>query len=303
MKTNVLDNLSRYAGITDENTPRLLIHKNKLIKMKLADGIIINTEELEDHTVIDILVEKSLKRPVHICFAILNKTGKQSVNARITVKDNSKVHFISHCVFPNAEKVVHKSNIQFQIGHGALVKYEENHIHSQEGDIKIDSKVHVNTGIKSKFDLSFTATHGRVGKLNSSTDIHVGTESSANVIAKILGKKDDYIVLNEKITLEGCESRGIVKTRNVLTERSKSVVNSEITGLGIESRGHIDCTEILMDEATAMAYPIVNVQNPTAKLTHEAAIGRVDKKQIITLLCRGLSEEEATDFIVQGLLR
>jgi uncharacterized protein len=40
-----------------------------------------------------------------------------------------------------------------------------------------------------------------------------------------------------------------------------------------------------------------------AKLTHEAAIGSVDKKQVETLLARGLTEEEAVDAVVKGMLR
>jgi hypothetical protein len=40
-----------------------------------------------------------------------------------------------------------------------------------------------------------------------------------------------------------------------------------------------------------------------AKLTHEAAIGSVDKKQIETLMARGLTEDEAVDVAVKGMLR
>jgi Fe-S cluster assembly scaffold protein SufB len=40
-----------------------------------------------------------------------------------------------------------------------------------------------------------------------------------------------------------------------------------------------------------------------AKLTHEAAIGSVDKKQIETLMARGLMEDEAVDVVVKGMLR
>jgi len=40
-----------------------------------------------------------------------------------------------------------------------------------------------------------------------------------------------------------------------------------------------------------------------AKVTHEAAIGSVDKKQLETLMSRGLDESEAVDVIVRGLLK
>jgi Fe-S cluster assembly ATPase SufC len=45
------------------------------------------------------------------------------------------------------------------------------------------------------------------------------------------------------------------------------------------------------------------VRDSRAHVTHEAAIGSVDNKQLETLLARGLSEDEAVDLIIEGLLR
>jgi Fe-S cluster assembly scaffold protein SufB len=62
----------------------------------------------------------------------------------------------------------------------------------------------------------------------------------------------------------------------------------------------MDCVEIVRDEAVANAMPIVHVTNPQAQVTHEAAIGTVDKKELETLMSRGLDEEAAVDIIVRG---
>jgi uncharacterized protein len=56
------------------------------------------------------------------------------------------------------------------------------------------------------------------------------------------------------------------------------------------------------DRATANAVPIVRVSDPQAQVTHEAAIGTVDKKELETLLARGLDEDAAVDIIVRGML-
>jgi Fe-S cluster assembly scaffold protein SufB len=61
--------------------------------------------------------------------------------------------------------------------------------------------------------------------------------------------------------------------------------------------------EIVKDRAVAKAVPIVNVTNPLAKVTHEAAIGSVDKRQMETLMAHGLTPEEAVDVIVKGILK
>jgi Fe-S cluster assembly scaffold protein SufB len=48
----------------------------------------------------------------------------------------------------------------------------------------------------------------------------------------------------------------------------------------------------------ASAIPIVRVFHPEAKVTHEAAIGSVDKKELETLMARVMSPEQAVELIV-----
>jgi hypothetical protein len=61
--------------------------------------------------------------------------------------------------------------------------------------------------------------------------------------------------------------------------------------------------ELLRDRAVARAVPMVSVTNPLAKVTHEAAIGTVDRRQMETLMAHGLSPDKAVDIIVKGMLR
>ena len=60
--------------------------------------------------------------------------------------------------------------------------------------------------------------------------------------------------------------------------------------------------EIVKGNGIAVATPIVDVRDPKAHVTHEAAVGSVDKKQLETLMSRGLDEDEASELIIQGLL-
>lgn len=69
------------------------------------------------------------------------------------------------------------------------------------------------------------------------------------------------------------------------------------------ARGHVDCMEIVQGQGHAGAIPIVQVFHLEAKVTHEAAIGNVDKKELETLMARGLAPEQAVELIVSGILR
>jgi hypothetical protein len=63
----------------------------------------------------------------------------------------------------------------------------------------------------------------------------------------------------------------------------------------------VDCREIIKDRAIDRAIPLVLVTNSLAKVTHEAAIGTVDKKELETLMARGLDPEQATELTVSGM--
>jgi Fe-S cluster assembly scaffold protein SufB len=48
--------------------------------------------------------------------------------------------------------------------------------------------------------------------------------------------------------------------------------------------------------------PLVVVRDDRAHVTHEAAIGTVNRKELETLMARGLGEEAAVDVIIRGML-
>lgn len=83
---------------------------------------------------------------------------------------------------------------------------------------------------------------------------------------------------------------------------SKADVYNKIVAKEAHVKGHVDCTEVLKDDGVVSAYPDVEVRNPKARVTHEAKLGGVDDKQLETLMSKGLSEEEAEEIIIEGLL-
>lgn len=68
------------------------------------------------------------------------------------------------------------------------------------------------------------------------------------------------------------------------------------------ARGHLDCMEAVRDRAVGSTVPEVRVSHPQAKVTHETAIGSVDRRQLETLMARGLAPGEAVDLILRAML-
>ena len=293
-------------SLSDTKTAMLVIHENKVLSSDSVEGLIVNTTETENGVNIHLIVEEGIKieKPVHLCFGILPEEGLQEIIFKLEARKNSDVNAVAHCIFPNAEKVIHKMDADIEIGENARFEYRETHYHGEYGGIEVIPKGRINIARGGIWQSTFALNDGRVGMMDYDFEVFCQEDGVAELIVKAYGKGDDNIKIQEKIHLNGTGARGMAKSRIVLSDRAKAEVRGETYGNAPHSRGHIDCMELINGgEAVATAIPIVSVTDGTAKVTHEAAIGSVDRRQVETLMARGLDEDSAVDVIVKGILR
>ncbi|MFC1932309.1 SufD family Fe-S cluster assembly protein [Chloroflexota bacterium] len=294
------------SSLLNKDVAKLVIHENKVLGADEVSGIKIETKETENGVNVYFLVEEGAKiqRPVHLCFGVLPQEGLQEIILRVEAQDNSDVNVIAHCIFPNAVKVIHKMDADIEIGNNARFDYKETHYHGEVGGIEVIPKAKVRVGKGGVWQSTFTLSQGLVGKLDYDVEVFCQDKGIAELLVKAYGKGHDDIKVLEKIHLNGEGARGLAKSRIVLSDKAKAEVRGETYGNAPHARGHVDCIELVNGtEAIARAIPIVSVTNETAKVTHEAAIGSIDRRQVETLMARGLDENEAVDVIVRGILR
>ena len=175
--------------------------------------------------------------------------------------------------------------------------------HGEDGGIEVVPRARINIGKNSSFATNFSLLKGRVGIFDLDYEVHIRENSSLTMMTRIYGYGEDKIKIREAGWLDGQSSCGLIKSRIAVRDKAVSEIINELTASAPEARGHVDCLEVIKGTAQARAIPIINVTNEFARITHEAAIGRVDKKQIQTLMARGLKEEEAVDLVVNGMLK
>jgi Fe-S cluster assembly scaffold protein SufB len=285
---------------------KLVVHENRVLANDSIEGLKIETQETKNGVSVRLVVAKDAKiaRPVHLCFGLLPKEGLQEIIFKVEAGDNSALSAIAHCVFPNAVKVVHKMDADIEIGAGARFDYKETHYHGESGGIEVIPKAKGRVGKGGNLSTTFALSQGVVGKLDYDSEVICEEKAVAELTVKAYGKGNDDIKIVEKIYLNGAGARGIAKSRVVLGDKAKAEVRGETYGNAPYARGHVDCMELVNGtEAVAVAIPIVSVTDDKAKVTHEAAIGSIDRKQVETLMARGLDEDKAVDVIVKGILR
>jgi len=291
--------------LSDAETAHLVVDHNRILSMRGIAGMRVDTQETENGISATIKVEEGVKieKPVHLCFGMLHKQGLQEIKTDVRLERGSSAHFIAHCIFPKAEKIRHVMEAGVSVGEGAGMRYEESHYHGLQGGIEVVPTSTVRIEKDGRYFSDFTLTTGRVGTLEIDYTVEAGENAVTELTARVFGHATDDIKVKEKVVLSGENARGIIKTRIAVEDDAKAEVVGVTEGNAAGARGHVDCMEIVKDRATAKAIPVVTVVHPLAKVTHEAAIGSVDKRQMETLMAHGLTPEEAVDVIVKGILR
>jgi len=289
---------ARFAG--------LAVSHNRILRCRGVEGIRIEGEETPTGAKARIRVEPGvqLPGPVHLCFGVLPNEGVQEIISEFDIGEGARVSFLAHCSFPNAEQVRHLMQAHIRVGKGAQMEYAETHYHGPQGGVEVLPVAHITVEQGGSYRSTFKLVEGAAGLVKLDYTAELAEDAVCELDAKVYGKGQDSIVVKETILLNGARSRGLAKTRIVAADRCVSEVIGEVAGNAPFARGHVDCIEILTGpEARASAVPKLQANDQQAKLTHEAAIGSVDKKQIETLMARGLSEAEAVDVVVRGMLR
>lgn len=287
-------------------TPKFFLNYNKITGAQAVPGLILEGKETENGVVADVIVTKGtkIKQPVHLCFGLVPEEGVQEIIPRFIIEDGAEVLMLAHCSFPNARNITHRMEAELIIGKNAKFFYEERHYHGKYSGAHVFPIFDVDVAEGSYFKTIFSLVHGTVGELNINVDIYAQKNAKVEVITKAYGKNEkDKVRIRDGIFLEGEGARSTLKMRAAARGGGDVLMEGITEGNAPGVTGHVDCKEIVQGGGScAQAIPIVRVTDEMARITHEAAVGRVNQKELETLMARGLTEEKAVDMIVKGML-
>jgi len=290
--------------ITSPDVAHVEIHGNEVLGMHLVPGLEVEAEELEDGISATVRVREGvqIEKPVNMCFGLIPESGVQRIRMGVELEDGARAAVVSSCTFPNAVEVLHEMEAEIRLGRSAEYIYLERHVHSDQGGVKVVPRTKVLLGEDAYFRSDFEMLRGRVGVLDIEYAAECAARSVLEMNARVSGRGDDRIDIHEKAILAGERARGVLTTNIAVRDRARADIRNTLRAEAPYARGHVDCKEIIRDQGQARAVPIVEVVDPRAHVTHEAAIGSVDSKQLETLMAHGLDEDAATDMIIEGLL-
>jgi Fe-S cluster assembly scaffold protein SufB len=283
----------------------LVVSSNQVLASHEIPGVHFEAQPLPSGVKAHIHVEPGayIQNPVHLCFGVIPAEGLQEIIADYDIGEGAQVKFLAHCSFPNAVKVQHLMQAQIHVGAHASFTYTEEHFHGMDGGVVVRPNSHIIVDEDAQFITNFSLVRGRVGVLDLVYEVDAAQGALVEMVTKAYGTSTDQVTINEVVRLNGAGARGMTKTRVAVRDHASSQVNTTMEGNAERARGHMDCTEIVRGAAEARNTPIVVVRDDQAQVTHEAAIGTVNRKELESLLARGLEEDEAVDLIIRGMIR
>ncbi|NWG87904.1 MAG: SufD family Fe-S cluster assembly protein [Hydrogenophilaceae bacterium] len=282
----------------------LVAYGHQLASLKSLPGVRVEAEASKAGIDARVVIAAGVKvaEPVHLCFGLYQQLGVQNVRLGLILEPGAQATLWSHCLFSTPLTARHAMQGEVRLMEGAVLRYQEAHYHGASGDIEVIPHARVILEKGARYLADFSLIQGRVGQLDIDYSVDVGEAAVAELVNRVYGFGSDAIRIREQLNLDGVGARGLVKTRVAVRDEARAEVFGIMEGNAAGTRGHVDCLEIVRDRAVVSAVPEVRVRHPQAKVTHEAAIGSVDNKQLETLMARGLAPEEAVDLIVRGML-
>ncbi|MGD9786981.1 MAG: SufD family Fe-S cluster assembly protein [Sulfuricellaceae bacterium] len=293
------------ARILSGDSAHVVAYGHQLVSQQAIPGVAITAQATDKGIEAKIVIAegRQVEQPIHLCFGLFERFGVQNVALELVVGANAKATLWSHCLFSVPDVARHAMEAVIRVGQGAELRYQEAHYHGASGGMEVAPRAQVTLERGARLLSDFSLVTGLVGKLDVDFDVNVGEDAVAEFTSKVFGHGADKIRLKERLVLAGRNARGLIKSRVAVEGEASAEVIGITEGNAAGARGHVDCTEIVKDRGVVSASPIVKVTHPEAKVTHEAAIGSVDRQQMETLMARGLMPEEAVYRIVGGLLR
>ena len=291
-------------AFTNSNIASVVIDRDTVVGLHTVGGMSIRYKNRGDTLFLDIDVADNveIKHPVHICFGVTTKSFHQKIESKIHVGINSKVRFLSHCIFPDSKDVIHDMHSKYILEKGAFMEYNEEHYHSDKFGAKVNTFTEIIMNKGSTYNTEFRAIRTKIGEIQVGYSVDVFDEATfVNTLRGYLLEGDRFIT-NENVNLKGKNSSAIIRSDMAVKDGAYAHFGGEIVATGDFSKGHIECLELMVGNGRVEAIPKLDAQNKTARLTHEASLGTVKEEELLNLMSKGLAYDEAVDLIVNGKL-
>lgn len=240
--------------------------------------------------------------PLQACMFIGDEKVMQTAHNIIIAEENSELHIITGCATgEDVSSALHVGVSEFYLKKGAKITFTMVHNWAEQVDVRPRTGIMV--GDDSTYISNYILT-SPVRSIQSYPTAYCSGKNSKVLFQSILGgQKDSVLDMGSRVILEGEGSSCEMISRVVSKDRSQIYSRGHLAGRMHDTKGHLECHGlVLSDDSMIYAVPELEGSTTELELSHEAAVGKIAEEEVLYLMSRGLTEDEAASMIVRGFL-
>ena len=128
-----------------------------------------------------------------------------------------------------------------------------------------------------------------------------GEGAVARFNSVLVAARGSYMDVGSRVILSAPNTRAEIISRGI-TSGGTIIARGDLIGKVAGIKAHLECKGLILNDGLMHAIPELQGFVPGVEMSHEAAVGKIDQREIEYLMARGLDEEEAISTIVRGFL-
>jgi len=241
--------------------------------------------------------------PIQAYFRINSENFGQFERTLIIADEGSFVHYVEGCTAPiYSTDSLHSAVVEIIALEGARVRYStiQNWSNDVYNLVTKRAVAHRNATVEwvdgnlgSKRTMKYPAIYlmgdGAHGEVLSIAMASKSQEQDTGGKIVHLADNTSSVITSKSISKDGGIStyRGLIKMKEGITN----------------ARSHVVCDALLLDDhSVSNTYPYMEIGSTEVSMEHEARVSKISEEQLFYLMCRGMSEAEASMLIVNGFL-
>ena len=256
--------------------------------------------DLHDGYVIRALPGSRVVYPVQACLYLDKENLSQNVHNIIIAEEDSELHVITGCaVAPHLRRGLHVGISEFFVKKNAKLSFtmihhwaEEMYVRPRSAGIVEEGGLFLNNYICMKPVKSL--------QMYPTTRL-VGRGATSRFYSLLVGSPGSELDVGGRILLEAPETRAEIVARTISnggTIISRGDMVGEVPGV----KAHLECRGLIIKGGSIHAIPELKGTVDGVEMSHEAAVGKIAQEEIMYLMSRGMSEDDAVATIVRGFL-
>jgi Fe-S cluster assembly scaffold protein SufB len=256
--------------------------------------------DLHDGYVIRALPGSKVIYPVQACLYLEKEGLSQNVHNIIIAEEGSELHIITGCATAaHLRRGLHVGVSEFYVKKNAKLSFTMIHYWAEEMMVRPRSVGQVEEG---GLFLNNYICMKPVKSLQMYPTTHlVGKGAVARFYSLLVGSPGSEMDVGGRIFLKepGCRAEIIART---ISNGGHIVARGDLVGEVPGVKAHLECRGLILNGGSIHAIPELHGKAEGVEMSHEAAVGKIAQDEILYLMSRGLSEDEATSTIVRGFL-